>query len=164
MRNLKRALSLALAAIMLIGMMVVSASAAGFDDFSDKDEIVNKDAVSMLTILGVINGKEDGSFFDPAGKVFERTQIEVPKCNRLRMLGVVCIARYNGIFVLLCLSEQGIHQEGNRFTHIQQCLSGIHALNGQVHIIAGTAGVELSASFYPQFLNQPFLQIGEEIR
>ena len=54
MRNLKRALSLALAAIMLIGMMVVSASAAGFDDFSDKDEIVNKDAVSMLTILGVI--------------------------------------------------------------------------------------------------------------
>ena len=69
MRNLKRALSLALAAIMLIGMMVVSASAAGFDDFSDKDEIVNKDAVSMLTILGVINGKEDGSFFDPAGNV-----------------------------------------------------------------------------------------------
>ncbi|MCQ4721039.1 S-layer homology domain-containing protein, partial [Flavonifractor plautii] len=40
-----------------------------FDDFSDKDEIVNKDAVSMLTILGVINGKEDGSFFDPAGNV-----------------------------------------------------------------------------------------------
>ena len=37
MRNLKRALSLALAAIMLIGMMVVSASAAGFDDFSDKE-------------------------------------------------------------------------------------------------------------------------------
>ena len=76
MRNLKRALSLALAAIMLIGMMVVSASAAGFDDFSDKDEIVNKDAVSMLTILGVINGKEDGSFFDPAGNV---TRAEMAK-------------------------------------------------------------------------------------
>ena len=76
MRNLKRALSLALAAIMLIGMMVVSASAAGLDDFSDKDEIVNKDAVSMLTILGVINGKEDGSFFDPAGNV---TRAEMAK-------------------------------------------------------------------------------------
>ena len=76
MRNLKRALSLALAAIMLIGMMVVSASATGFDDFSDKDEIVNKDAVSMLTILGVINGKEDGSFFDPAGNV---TRAEMAK-------------------------------------------------------------------------------------
>ena len=31
MRNLKRALSLALAAIMLVGMMVVSASAASYN-------------------------------------------------------------------------------------------------------------------------------------
>ncbi len=42
MRNLKRALSLALAAIMLIGMMVVSASAASYNDLTDKDQIVNK--------------------------------------------------------------------------------------------------------------------------
>ena len=76
MRNLKRALSLALAAIMLIGMMVVSASAAGLDDFSDKDKVVNKDAVSMLTTLGVINGKEDGSYFDPTGNV---TRAEMAK-------------------------------------------------------------------------------------
>ena len=62
MRNLKRALSLALAAIMLIGMMVVSASAAGYNDLTDKDEIVNKDAVSMLTTLGIIECKPDGSF------------------------------------------------------------------------------------------------------
>ena len=41
MRNLKRALSLALAAIMLIGMMVVSASAASYNNLTDKDEIVN---------------------------------------------------------------------------------------------------------------------------
>ena len=47
MRNLKRALSLALAAIMLVGMMVVSASAASYNDLTDKDQIVNKDAVSM---------------------------------------------------------------------------------------------------------------------
>ena len=76
MRNLKRALSLLLAAAMLIGMMVVGASAAGLDDFSDKDEIVNQDAVSLLTILGVINGKEDGSYFDPAGSV---TRAEMAK-------------------------------------------------------------------------------------
>ena len=68
MRNLKRALSLALAAVMLIGMMVVGASAASYDDFTDRDEIVNKDAVSMLTTLGVIDGKTDGSF-DPEGTV-----------------------------------------------------------------------------------------------
>ena len=62
MRNLKRALSLALAAIMLLGMMVVGAGAVSYNDFSDRTEIVNKDAVSMLTTLGVIDGKPDGSY------------------------------------------------------------------------------------------------------
>ena len=62
MRNLKRALSLALAAIMLIGMMVASASAVSYNDLTDKDQIVNKDAVSMLVSLGIIEGKPDGSY------------------------------------------------------------------------------------------------------
>ena len=62
MRNLKRALSLVLAAAMLIGMMVVSASAVSYNDFSDRGEIVNKDAVSMLTTLEIIEGKPDGSY------------------------------------------------------------------------------------------------------
>ena len=62
MRNLKRALSLALAAIMLIGMMVVSACAVSYNDLTDKDQIVNKDAVSMLVSLGIIEGKPDGSY------------------------------------------------------------------------------------------------------
>ena len=35
----------------------------------------------MLTILGVINGKEDGSFFDPAGNV---TRAEMAKMTRHR--------------------------------------------------------------------------------
>ena len=76
MRNLKRALSLVLAAAMLIGMMVVSAGAAGSNDFTDKDEIVNNEAVSVLVTLGVINGKEDGSYFDPTGIV---TRAEMAK-------------------------------------------------------------------------------------
>ena len=67
MRNLKRALSLALAAIMLIGMMVVSASAASYNDLTDKDQIVNKDAVSMLGTLGVIEGKPDGAYAPTEG-------------------------------------------------------------------------------------------------
>ena len=62
MRNLKRALSLALAAIMLIGMMVVSACAVSYNDLTDKNQIVNKDAVSMLVSLGIIEGKPDGSY------------------------------------------------------------------------------------------------------
>ena len=41
MRNLKRALSLVMAAAMLIGMMAVSASAADqYEDFTDKDETI----------------------------------------------------------------------------------------------------------------------------
>lgn len=68
MRNLKRVLSLALASVMLIGMMVVGASAANYDDFSDKDKIVNKEAVSTLVELGVIAGKDDGTY-DPTGIV-----------------------------------------------------------------------------------------------
>ena len=67
MRNLNRALSLALAAIMLIGMMVVSASAVSYNDLTDKDQIVNKDAVSMLVTLGVIEGKPDGSYAPTEG-------------------------------------------------------------------------------------------------
>ena len=50
MRNLKRALSLALASVMLLGMMVVGSSAKGIDDFTDKDKIVNQDAVAVTAI------------------------------------------------------------------------------------------------------------------
>ena len=94
MRNLKRALSLALAAIMLIGMMVVSASATGLDDFSDKDKVVNKDAVSMLTTLGVINGKEDGSYFDPTGNV-----------TRAEMAKMLCVAINGGVDPVLGVKD-----------------------------------------------------------
>ena len=75
MRNLKRALSLALAAMMLIGMMVVSAGAAT-KDFTDKDEIKHSEAVNTLVALNVIGGKEDGSYFDPNGTL---TRAEMAK-------------------------------------------------------------------------------------
>ena len=73
MRNLKRALSLVLAAAMLIGMMVVGASAVSYNDFSDRGEIVNKDAVSMLTTLEIIEGKPDGSY--APGENVDRAQM-----------------------------------------------------------------------------------------
>ena len=62
MRNLKRALSLALASVMLLGMMVVGSSAKGIDDFTDKAEIVNQDAVAVTSAIGLFDGYEDGSF------------------------------------------------------------------------------------------------------
>ena len=84
MRNLKRALSLALAAVMVLGMMVVGAGAASYDDFSDKDEIVNTEAVSTLTALNVINGKDDGSY-DPTGII-----------TRAEMAKLICVVLNGG--------------------------------------------------------------------
>ena len=82
MRNLKRALSMALAAVMVLGLMVVGASAAGYEDFTDKGEIKNTEAVSTMVSLGVISGKSDGSY-DPAGSL---TRAEA--CTLIaRMLG-----------------------------------------------------------------------------
>ena len=75
MRNLKRTLSLALAALMLMGMMVVSAGAAS-KDFTDKDEIKHTEAVNTLVTLNVISGKNDGSYFDPTGTL---TRAEMAK-------------------------------------------------------------------------------------
>ena len=73
MRNLKRALSLVLAVVMVIGLMVVGAGAVSYNDFSDREEIVNKDAVSMLTTLGIIEGKPDGSY--APGEGVDRAQM-----------------------------------------------------------------------------------------
>ena len=39
MRNLKRALSLTLASVMLLGMMVVGAGAAGYPDVDENDNV-----------------------------------------------------------------------------------------------------------------------------
>lgn len=66
MKNLKRVLSLGLASVMLVGMMVVGASAA---DFTDAEDIVHDEAVKVLVALNVINGKEDGSYFAPKDNV-----------------------------------------------------------------------------------------------
>ncbi|WP_317380906.1 S-layer homology domain-containing protein [uncultured Intestinimonas sp.] len=84
MRNLKRALSLALASVMVMSMMVIGAGAASYDDFSDKDKIVNKEAVQMLVELGVINGKDTGDF-DPTGIV-----------TRAEMAKMICVVLNGG--------------------------------------------------------------------
>ena len=83
MRNLKRALSLALAAVMVIGMMVVGAGAASYNDFTDKDEIKNSDAVAMVSELGIINGLPNGTF-GPTQNI-----------DRASFVKMLCLA-YNG--------------------------------------------------------------------
>lgn len=81
MKNLKRALSFALATVMLVGMMVVGVSAASF---GDADEIVNTDAVNTMVALGIIKGKDDGNF-DPEGIV-----------TRAEMAKMICVALNGG--------------------------------------------------------------------
>jgi len=62
MRNLKRVLSLALAAIMLMGMMVMGTGAANVSDFTDSDKITNLEAASVTTAIDIFSGYGDGSF------------------------------------------------------------------------------------------------------
>lgn len=80
MNNLKRILSLALASVMLVGMMVVGASAAEFNDGAD---INNNDAVDTLVALNVIGGYDDGSF-RPEGSV---TRAQMAKMIAVAMNG-----------------------------------------------------------------------------
>lgn len=67
MRNLKRALSLGMASVMLMGMMVVGASAKGIEDFSDSKAIKEagseiSEAVAITGAIKIFEGYEDGSF------------------------------------------------------------------------------------------------------
>lgn len=60
MRNLKRALSLTLASVMLLGMMVVGSSAAvGYPDVAEDD---NVEAIEVVQSVGVMVGDENGNF------------------------------------------------------------------------------------------------------
>jgi len=70
MRNLKRALSLTLASVMLLGMMVVGAGAAGYKDVTDDH---NVEAIEVLQAVGAMVGDEAGNF-DPDANV-NRAQI-----------------------------------------------------------------------------------------
>ena len=77
MRNLKRALSLALASVMLMGMMVVGTS-AGYSDVSSEN---NQEAIEVLQAVGIMTGDENGKF-NPDANV-TRNEMAVVMCNLL---------------------------------------------------------------------------------
>ena len=77
MRNLKRALSLALASVMLLGMMVVGTSAA----YPDVDAQDNLEAIEVLQLVGIMEGDENGNF-NP-DKYVTRNEMAVIMCNVL---------------------------------------------------------------------------------
>ena len=77
MRNLKRALSLALASVMLLGMMVVGTSAS-YTDVTSKN---NQEAIEVLQKVGIMTGDDKGNF-NPDQKV-TRNEMAVIMCNLL---------------------------------------------------------------------------------
>lgn len=60
MRNLKKALSLSLALVMLLGMMVVGAGAASFTDVANNSEKI--EAIQVMNAIEVLQGYGDGTF------------------------------------------------------------------------------------------------------
>ncbi len=77
MRNLKRALSLALASVMLVGMMVVGTGASYADVTSDN----NQEAIEVLQAVGIMTGDDQGNF-NPDQNV-TRNEMAVIMCNLL---------------------------------------------------------------------------------
>ena len=77
MRNLKRALSLALASVMVMGLMVVG-SGASYVDVSSEN---NVEAIEVLQKVGVMTGDENGKF-NPDAKV-TRNEMAVIMSNML---------------------------------------------------------------------------------
>ncbi len=66
MRNMKRVLSLVLAMVMMLGMLTIPTGAA--NNFTDADQIVNKDAVNIISGLKIMEGVGDNTF-NPQGTV-----------------------------------------------------------------------------------------------
>ena len=77
MRNLKRALSLALASVMLLGMMVVG-TGASYDDVTSEH---NQEAIEVLQTVGIMTGDNEGNF-NPDEYV-TRNEMAVIMCNLL---------------------------------------------------------------------------------
>ena len=82
MRNLKRALSLTLASVMLLGMLVVGAGAAGFPDVNDDEHHV--EAIEVLQAINVMVGDENGNF-GPESQV-NRSQMAVIMANLMNLV------------------------------------------------------------------------------
>lgn len=66
MKNLKKVLALGLALVMILGMFTIASAAETeiktADKFPDWNDVENKDAVSLMVDLGVINGTDKGTY------------------------------------------------------------------------------------------------------
>ena len=137
MRNLKRVLSLVMAMALIVGMMVVSASAVNTKDFTDQDEIKHTEAVETMVALNVIAGQPDGSF-DPTGSL---TRAQMAKIVTYIMnggvepvLGVKAVPTYKDIdghwaekYIEYCTSMGIIAGVGSGYFDPEGTLTGSQA-------------------------------------
>ena len=82
MRNLKRALSLLLSSTMVLGMLVMGSSAAGYKDVDASNK--NQEAIEVLQAVGVMSGVDNEGNFDPDGSV-TRNQMAVIMAHLLKL-------------------------------------------------------------------------------
>ena len=82
MRNLKRALSLLLSSTMVLGMLVMGSSAAGYQDVDASNK--NQEAIEVLQAVGVMSGVDNEGNFDPDGSV-TRNQMAVIMAHLLKL-------------------------------------------------------------------------------
>ena len=115
---MKKLLALVLTLVMTMALVVTSNAA-----FTDAADIEHTEAVEVLNALNVINGKEDGSFFDPNGTV---TRAEMAKMITVIMLGDVDVTAFKGTttdlkdatgwaeaYIKFCYSQGIIAGKGN---------------------------------------------------
>ena len=82
MRNLKRALSLLLSSTMVLGMLVMGGSAAGYKDVDASND--HQEAIEVLQAVGVMSGVDNEGNFDPDGSV-TRNQMAVIMAHLLNL-------------------------------------------------------------------------------
>ena len=83
MKNLKKVLSLVLALAMALSLMTV-AFAADASDYKDYNKVTYKQAVDVMTSVGVFNGTGDGTNFTPDGTL---TREQAAKIITYMLLG-----------------------------------------------------------------------------
>ena len=108
MRNLKRALSLAMASVMLLGMMVVGTSAAGYADVTSED---HQEAIEVLQTVGIMVGDTEGNF-NPDQKV-TRNEMAVIMSNLMDYN----VASYSGTTPFTDLSDWAEPYVAACYTH-----------------------------------------------
>ena len=81
MRNLKRALSLLLSSTMVLGMLVMGSSAAGYKDVDASND--NQEAIEVLQKVGIMTGDQNGNF-NPDGSI-TRNEMAVVMAHLLNL-------------------------------------------------------------------------------